>query len=181
MKIDYTLDREDFLEFQLFAASKSERIIKSRKNSRIRLPIVYLILGVILFFLTDLTFALIFLSIGLIWYLFHPYFMRKRYVRHFGKYIDETLNNRFGKTVSLTFGDDFIQEIDYMGESILKKKEIIEINEIKDYVYLKFSSGESLIVPKNKINNLQEFSNQIKLIASDLSISYNIDLNWKWK
>ncbi len=181
MRIEYTLEKIDFLKYQLFAASKSERIIKSRKNSRIRLPIVYLILGLLLFAFADLIFALIFIGIGVVWYLLHPYFMKKRYIRHFEKYIDENYQNRFGKTVTIDFDEEHIISSDYLGESKLKIREIAEINEIKDYVFLKFSSGESLIIPKDRLENVNELNNILTKIVSDLSIKHNIDLDWQWK
>ena len=120
MRIEYTLEKIDFLKYQLFAASKSERIIKSRKKSRIRVPIIYFILGLFLFALADLIFAIIFIGVGVAWYFLHPYFMKKRYVRHFEKYIDENYQNRFGKSVTLDFDGEYIITTDYLGESRLK-------------------------------------------------------------
>jgi len=181
MRIEYTLEKIDFLKYQLYAASKSERIIKSRKKSRIRLPIIYFILGLLLFVFADLIFALIFIGIGFAWYLLHPYFMKNRYIRHFEKYIDENFQNRFGKSVTLAFEGEYIIATDYLGESKLKIKEIAEINEIQDYTFLKFSSGESLIIPKDRIENINEFNSILTKIVSDLSINHNVDLNWQWK
>ena len=83
MKIEYTLEKIDFLNYQLYAASQSERITKSRKKSRIRLPIIYFILGLLLFALADLIFAIVFIGVGVAWYFLHPYFMKRRYMRHF--------------------------------------------------------------------------------------------------
>ena len=181
MKIEYKLNKANFVEYQLYAASNSENIIKSRKNSRIRLPIVYFILGLLLFLFADLIFALIFIGLGVTWYVLHPYFMKKRYQRHFEKHVEENYQNRFGKVVCLDFEEEFIIATDYLGESKLKIKEITEINEIKDYVFLKLSSGESLIIPKNSITNLNDLKRILTKIASDLNIILNIDLDWKWK
>jgi len=180
MTLEYTLEQPDFLEFQLFSASKSERIIKSRRNSRIRLPIVYFILGLVLLVLTDPIFALVFIGIGLAWYFLHPNFMRKRYVRHFEKYLHENYKNRFGKRVSLKFGDEFIESTDYLSESKMRIRELEEINEIKDYYFLKVSSGESFIIPKNRIKEGSEFHEYISKLTKDLEIKYNTELNWKW-
>ncbi|MBN1927908.1 MAG: YcxB family protein [Prolixibacteraceae bacterium] len=181
MRIEFTLKKDDFLTFQLFAASKSERIIKSRKNSRIRLPIVYFLLGLLLFVYADLVFALAFIGVGIIWYLLHPIFMKTRYIKHFKKYIDETYKNRFGKPVTLMFDGDYIITTDYLSDSKLKINEITEINEIKEYIYLMFSSGETLILPKERIGNLNELNNLLTSIASRLNINHTIDLNWQWK
>jgi hypothetical protein len=181
MNIDFNLERKDFIEYQLFTASKSETIINSWKKSRIRIPIVYLILGLFLFVFADKVFALIFFGIGAAWYFLYPSFMRKRYLKHFERYVDENLKNRFGKHVSLIFGEEYIDTIDYMGESKLKINEITEVNEIKSYIYLKFSSGESLIIPKIIINQKNEFNNWIKNLVQKLKIQHNLDLNWKWR
>lgn len=181
MNIAYNLERKDFIEYQLFTASKSETIKKSWQKSRIRIPIVYFILGLILFVLADIIFALVFIGIGAAWYFFYPSFMRKRYLRHFERYVDENLKNRFGKHVSLIFGEEFIDTTDYMGESKLKINEITEVNEIDNYIFLKFSSGESLIIPKIIINQKNEFNNFIKNLVQKLKIQHNVDLNWKWR
>jgi hypothetical protein len=181
MKIDYNLERNDFIEYQLFAASKSENVKNNWQKSRIRVPIVYLILGLILFLFADKIFALIFIGIGAAWYFLYPYYMRKRYLKHFERYVDENLKNRFGKPVTLNFGEEFIDTIDYMGESKLKINEITEVNEIRSYIFLKFSSGESLIIPKNIINQKNEFTDWILNLIEKLKIKHNIDLNWKWR
>jgi hypothetical protein len=181
MKIEYTIDRIDFLNYQLFAASKSERVIKSRKRSRILVPIVYLFLGLCLFLFSEITIALIFISFGLIWYFMFPFYTRRRYIKHFEKYLDENFQNRYGKAIILIFEDEYITSIDYLGESKLRIKEITNINEIPDYCFIKLSSGESLIVPTKKINNLTEFDEFIKHITTNHQIDLIVDSNWKWK
>ncbi|WP_088656258.1 YcxB family protein [Geofilum rhodophaeum] len=181
MRIEYLLNKVDFLEYQLFAASNSEIIIKNRKNSRIRLPIVYFILGLLLFLFADLIFALVFIGLGVAWYILHPYFMKKRYQRHFANHVEENYHNRFGKVVSLDFEEEFIIVKDFLGESKLRIKEITEINETKSYIFIKLSSGESLIIPKNSISNLNELNRILTKIASDFDIIQNICLDWEWK
>ncbi len=181
MKIEYTLEKIDFIKYQLYSASKSERIIKSRKKSRISMSIIYLIFGLLFFALADLLPAMIFIGVAIAWYFLQPYYMKKRYVRHFEKYIDENYQNRFGKPVSLDFNGEYIIATDYLGESRLKIKEIVEVNEINDYEFLKFSSGESLIVPKDRVENINELNNTLTEIVTELSINHNIDSGWKWK
>ncbi|HPX04958.1 MAG TPA: YcxB family protein [Tenuifilaceae bacterium] len=181
MRIEYTLDKSDFLVHQLYGASKSHRIIKSRKNSRIRVPIVYFILGLILFVLADSIIAFLFLAVGIAWYLLQPLYMRKRFLSHYEKYIDENYQNRYGKSVVIEFNSEYIIATDYTGESKIKIEVISEINEIQDYIFLKLATGESLILPKKRIENMDELKGILSKIASDLSIKHNIELNWKWE
>lgn len=180
MRIEYALDKNDFLVHQLFAASKSERINKSRKTLRIRVPIVYFFLGLLLYVFSDLLFGLVFIGIGIAWYFIYPYYLKNRYIRHYEKYIEENYKNRFGKLVTLDFEDEYIVATDYVGESKLLIKEVTEINEINDYIYLKFSTGESLVLPKNRIKNLNELNSILTKITSDLNIKHNVFLDWKW-
>lgn len=57
------------------------------------------------------------------------------------------LKNRL-KQVTISLGEEFIDTADYIGESKLRTREITEVNEISNYFFIKFSSGESLIIPK---------------------------------
>ena len=89
MEIEFSLSRADFISFQLFAATKSVTITKSKRKARNRLPIVYLILGTILLTLEDKVYAIIFYLIGILWYLLYPTLTKKRYAKHYEKYVDE--------------------------------------------------------------------------------------------
>jgi hypothetical protein len=180
MNVEFTLEKEDFLTFQLYTASKSETVIKTRNKYRIRVPIAYAILSIILYEFADIIFAGIFLCVGLLWYLLYPYYIRKKYVKHYSKHIDEQYKNRFGKSESLTIKSDVIESKDIIGESKINMREIEELNEIKDYYFIKFSSGVSLIIPKNRIKKSEELKEKLQNIVSDLSIKHNQELDWKW-
>lgn len=181
MKIEYTLSRNDFIEFQLFTASNSETIKKSRRKSRNRLPIIYFILGLTMLVYRNIVVALIFIGIGITWYFLYPVYLKRRYVRHFERYVDENLKNRFGKQVTLIFSEEFIDTADFIGESKLRTSEISEVNEISNYFFIKFSSGESLIMPKPVIQQKIEFNEWLLNLVEKLKINHNTDLNWKWR
>jgi hypothetical protein len=68
-----------------------------------------------------------------------------------------------------------------MGDSKYKVKEIAEVNEIEDYIFIKLTTSESFIIPKNKISNLDNLNERLMKIVSDLGINHNIDLNWRWR
>lgn len=180
MSIEFTLEKEDFLTFQLYSATKSETVKKNRNKNRIRVPIVYAILSIILYIYADILFAAIFLIIGLLWYLLSPYYLRKRYLKHYSKHIEEHYKNRFGKSESLTFNSDIMESKDITGESKLNLSEVEELNEIKDYYFLKFSSGVSLIIPKNRIEKKEDLKESLLKIVSDFNIKHNQELDWKW-
>jgi len=181
MNLDYSLDKADFLEYQLYTASRSEITKKSIRKSRYLIPIVYVMLGLISLFLKEIFFGFLILGIALSWYFLFPLYNRGRYVRHFSKYLDEHYKNKYEKLVNVYFSDDFIETSDFTGSSKIKIKEIAEVNEIRDYIFIKITTSETLIIPKNKIQNIDDLNERLMKIVSDLGINHNIDLNWKWK
>lgn len=181
MKLEYSLEKNDYVTFQLFAASKSCGIIKKRRNNKIILPLIYLGLAIISFLIEGIGLSIIFLIIGLLWFLFYPAYERKKYFKHYDKYIEENYKNKFGKVETLYFEEDYVLYKDYIGEGKLFLSEVEELNEIGKYFFLKFNSGVSLIIPKVKIDNLEQFSQYIKSLVSRLNRKHKIELNWEWK
>lgn len=180
MQIEYSLQRADFLIYQLFAASKSKAIAKSRKRSRLVIPVVYTFLAFVLSLFTEPFYPLAFFGIGLVWYLIHPVLMRRRFKHHFEKYIDEHYRNRFDKTITLDFGDEKISTTDYMGESTLKIAEITDIDEIEGYTFIKFSSSEALIIPVGRLANPDALKQQIDKLALLPAVVRTTRPNWQW-
>jgi hypothetical protein len=113
--------------------------------------------------------------------LLYPSYERKKYIKHYEKHIEENYKNRFGKLESLEFEEKQILSKDYTGEGKLFLSEIEELNEIKDYFFLKFNSGVSLIIPKRGIDNLEQMNQFLNALCSRLNKKHNIDLDWRWK
>jgi len=180
MKIEYILDKNDFLEHQLYESSKSPTMTKTRFAGRIRIPVIYFILAFIIYILVDILFAAIFIGIGILWYFAYPYFIRKKFTKHYDKLVQEYFKNRFGKQVSLVFGDEFIETFDSEAESKLRISEIDEIIEIENYYFIKMASGFSLIIPKLQIRNLNELKDTLSNLVRNFKIKHHIELDWKW-
>lgn len=183
MEIEYSLSRADYIDFQLFAATKSETIKKNKRKARNRLPIIYLILGTILLTLSDKAFAIIFYLIGVLWYLLYPVLTKKRYVKHYEKYVDENFKNRFDTLIKVKFLDDnnTIETVDFEGESKFKTSEIERIFEIRRFIYIKMNSGSHLIIPKYKIDKIDKLRDELKMISKSktFDIETEFDLDFK--
>lgn len=178
MEIEFSLSRADFISFQLFAATKSVTITKSKRKARNRLPIVYLILGTILLTLEDKVYAIIFYLIGILWYLLYPTLTKKRYAKHYEKYVDENFKNRFDTLIKLNFSDncELIETEDLEGESKIKTSEIERIFEINRFIYIKMKSGSHLIIPKYKIENVDNLREKLIMISKTKNFGIETDL-----
>lgn len=169
------------MQLQLFLASKSKQIIKSRKKSKWRVPIIYAVLGILLAITSDIVFGIVFLTVGILWYFVYPGYLAKRYVKIYAKSIEENYSNRFGKPTALTFNDEFIEEIDYLGEWKLRIKEIEHIYETNDYCFLKFSSGVGMILPLARLAEKVSIIEYLKKMAETHGIPYETNSDWKSK
>ncbi len=58
MKIEYNIEQEDFIDFQLFTASKSQRIRKNKNRGRIIMLILFTFLGINFYNSGNLTLAI---------------------------------------------------------------------------------------------------------------------------
>jgi len=181
LKITYIQKREDFVLNQLFASSKLETVRKGRTRSRIRVPIAYIILGLILFSVNLTELGIVFLIIAVVWYLFYPLFIANAYKKTYTNHVDEIFANRFNQPVTVAFADEYIGWETVYGEAKMYNTGIESIDEITDYCIVKFQSGETLFVPLNQLTEKAEVLTELRQLAEKNTITYQTDLNWKWK
>jgi hypothetical protein len=179
MTLHYTLEENDFLTHQLFTASKSERIRKKRKKSRLMVPLDYAGIGLFFYFQNRVELTIIFILVGLLWFLFYRIWETKHYLKHYQCFIKENYQKRIDRKLSLTIGNDFISTKDEGGESKLLVTEIAEILEIPTIILIKLKSGQSFLLPKTKIDALEEVRAYLKILSTALDIKYEMDQNWK--
>jgi len=176
MKITYKLKAVDFLEYQLYTNSKSELNNKKRRNSKIRIPILYLFLG--LFFIynnSDLT-GYIFIFFGLLWYGFYPKYASNRVKKYLINYIKENFTEKINIENELNFQDEYIYVKNENEESKILTNKLKKIVELNDYYFIFLSKIESFIIPKSIIQDETEFKEQM----NKYNIEYVDERKWKW-
>ncbi|WP_298761308.1 YcxB family protein [uncultured Psychroserpens sp.] len=179
MTLNYTLNFDDFLEYQLYASSKSKRQKQNRNKSRLVIPIIYVILGLVMFVLKKTELSILFILFALLWYVFYPLYSKGRYKRHFENHIKENYTNRIGKENELTFGDeaDFIETSSFGSQSRIQESEFDKLIELKDHYFLKLKSELTIIIPKRAVTDHAEF----KKLFTDIDLDYVDELDWEWK
>jgi hypothetical protein len=175
------LDENDFLTYQLYAASKSTRVKNGRVRGWVILTLSFLILAYSFYVGNDKALGIYFLVLSGLTSILYPFYTRWRYKNHYLKHIRDTYKNRFGGNTDLEFNDDTIVTRDKTGEMKINKSELQEINEIQDYYFIKIKSGDSLIISKAKSDDLEKIKSELKSITDKLGIRHNVELNWKWK
>ncbi|MFM2386952.1 MAG: hypothetical protein RL660_1709 [Bacteroidota bacterium] len=151
MTITYTIGENDYLSYQLFAASQSERIKKKRRRSRLMTPIGYIILALLFFLKGSVTISIGLLCVALLWFLVYPIWESRHYVNHYKNYIKENYHARFDKPGTLEINKDYCIAKDDASESKFLTTEIAQIQEIPSIILIALKGGQSIILPKEKI------------------------------
>lgn len=181
MTLRYSLDQNDFLQYQLFAASKSDSIKKKRIKTWLILSGFWLLFSFVFYVRHDTLLFYVLLAYAIAIFLFYPFYQRRHYKNHYSKFIADTYKNRFGKTLNITFTELALETNDITGESKINLIQIENVTETSGYFYLKMKTGGHLIIPKLKIDNVEDVREELKNLSAKLSIDFITDLNWKWK
>jgi ABC-type multidrug transport system fused ATPase/permease subunit len=181
MTIDYKIDENDFLTYQLYVASKSDRIKKKRLRSKVILALIYFAFGLLFLFEDNFSMTIIFFILGIFLFFIYPLWERRHYIKHYQGFIKENYKERLGRTGTLEFNNDFILAKDNGSESKVLTIELEEIIEIPTTILVRLKGGQSFILPKDKIANIDNVKTKLKELATYLKIKYDIDEKWEWK
>jgi hypothetical protein len=178
-----TLDENDYLTYQLYTASRTPRIKKARIRGWIFTTVTFLCLTYLFFESYNDFLGYYFLVASGLSLTLYPIYSRWRYKRHYKKHIQDTYKNRFGEECALEISDDVIVTRDKTGEGKINTTEIEEINEIKDFYFVKVKTGVSLIISKLKTEtkDLEAIEKSLKELADKKGIKWNAELDWKWR
>src|SRR6185436_2003694 len=117
MTLTFNLDKEDYLNHQLFVASLSERIKNQRRRSRLIWALGFLSLTTLFYLNDNQVLAYYFFAVSIFYIFFYQYYSRWYYKRHYTKFINETYKYRFGKISNVIIDEGQIQDFDESGET----------------------------------------------------------------
>lgn len=178
MKLNYKLTNSDFLQYHLYASSKSALHKKRRFQTQIIIPVIYILTGIYFMIKYD-SYVIIaaFSAIAILWFAFYPKYSGWSYKKHFRKHIEENYKNRINTPAEIEFVADGVLTKDHTSESRIKGSEIKNLIEIKNHYFLKLSTDLFIIIPKQVIKNEAEFKEKV----TALGVQYVNELDWKWK
>lgn len=181
MKLTYQLNQNDFLQHQLFVASKSPRIRKNRLKSRLFLSGTMLLLSFLFYARDNHILFYYFLIAAAITFIFYPYYLKWQYKKHYQKFIADTYKNRFGQTANIELTELSIETHDITGESKIYLTEIESVTETSSYFYIHLRTGSNLIIPKSQVDNILLLKDQLHQLCKQLNIPFIEDFKWIWK
>lgn len=176
MKFQYKIEATDFLEFQLYTASKDPIVQKRKLRSWILLPIAFTIMAIFSYLSQTYYLAIYFIVLAFVIGFFYPKYFSWRYKKHYASFIGRNYAKRFGQPAELEITKDFILSKDKVAEGKVKLSEIEYVSETPNHFFMKISTGMSFILPKKEIDasvDLKAEFTRIGLVVKD-------ELGWKW-
>ena len=93
----------------------------------------------------------------------------------------EHFNDRFGKNIEFEFRDDSFYSKDDNGDGSIEYVDTEIIYETGAYFIINFTDGDSFLIAKNKVDNLEFIKNKIQELQVKFGIPFEQKLDWVWK
>ncbi len=166
--------------YQLYKASKSERIRIKRRNSRLVNPVLFLVLALLALSFSHYIFAALMLIAVPLWYFLYPVYEAGYYLRHYQAFIKENFGKKQEEECLVQFDNDVIHIADAGTTMKLATSQLDAVHETGHAVYVFLKSGGGLILPKNKIAEMDNLTAWLRQLAAHLQIPYTTEPGWKW-
>lgn len=176
MNYEYQIKEKDLLEFQIYTASKSERINRKKKAGRIIMTIVALFLVLNFYSASNTAMTIYFSIVAVAIWVFYPRYFKWRYTKMYSNFIIENYSSRVDKTEFVEIHKDHIFVKDNTGEGKVELSDIESIIETENSLFVKFSMGTALVMPKDQVSNYTEILDYYK----NIKVPYIDETNWKW-
>ncbi|MFA9211172.1 MAG: hypothetical protein ACEQR5_05060 [Moraxellaceae bacterium] len=181
MKLSFPLAVQDYLDYQLYTVSRSEKAMRKRLIGRLLFPIIYLLVGIIFIIDKNFTFVAFNLILAVLWYFFYPISERKRYENTFRRSIERDLKPHLNQVGSIEWTSNEIIARENDQEAIVNEKDVAAIVELHAVILIQLHNKHNFILPKRKIDNLADVVSYLQAKCTKLSIPYIDHSNWHWK
>jgi hypothetical protein len=176
MKLEFTLEENDFLDYHLFSISNNKDAKKIEKIGKFILAGFFMYFGLNSYNTDNIELAILFGILAILSILFFNKSYKSLLKKQQLQFIKNSYSKRIGQKESIEFTSEYLITEDNTGQAKTKLSEIECINEVQNNFFIKLSNGSSYIVSKKGIKNLDEFKEKCKTLNIPI-IEY---LNWKW-
>jgi len=153
MTFQITLTEQDYLNYFLFTAWRTQ----AAKNSRLPRPYLYGIIMLVVatgaYFAGDEIFSAIMFVLGVAWLCFCGLFIKNQRKRIYARYVKKNYARLAGILSTIEITDDDIYTTSVFGEMRIPHKAIDEIAETAGYLFIRSVNNVLFIIPKSQADN----------------------------
>ena len=150
MKIDYQLNKQDYIDFNMNYMSNSKTVKRVFVAQRYITPIIFLLISFIMMKVTSIPQGYLFkgaIVCYVLWVIFYPMYFKWASSRRILKMIDEDKSEDMLGKRSLTLTDKSIINLTPQGESKTDWRNIKKITETQKHIFIFISSASAYILP----------------------------------
>lgn len=169
MNFDYTLTKQDYIDFNIFHMTYSDSMRRSIFVQRFILPIGFASLPFLLASFTMIPswyWLIVCVSMSLIWIAFYPKYLKQSVSKRISKMLNEGENE--GKGIlgkhSFSLSEDGIVDISEHSELRTKLSAIENAVESKDHVFIYISAVSAFIIPNGVFESEAHKQDLLKML-----------------
>lgn len=182
MLLEYTINKNDYLNLQLYYISIDEAFNKRRKHERFRLSGFMLLFGLVSLMDNQLHhYSFILIPAAILFFFIYPWWSAWFYRRIYKRQMPEDIKKDFPYSIKLSLDEEVITYDSTIGKDSYQAKDISKIIEINEYFYLVIPQIIWIIIPKSEIPDIKMVQTQFESYESAYSIPFERNENWKWK
>lgn len=179
MTLQYTLYEKDYREFHLYLLSTSKAIKKRRWRSTFIIAAGLFVLG-LLTLADNKAQAYAFWITGTVVLLIYPLYLRHLQKRRFTKLAANAYKDRMGVTSGVVFSRDAVFISSTLSEQKIFLSALEGVDETGNYFYVRFKSGEIIIIPKSEVDT-DAVKSYLQQATQKSNVLYHSNLSWKEK
>jgi len=164
----------------LFDASVSKRIRWRRIRSWLLVLGSLVLLTLSQWFRNESQHPYFLLALTFLTLVLYPFYLRALYKRHYLTHINEKLGNKLGIDFEIDFSGGYLFSSTDSSESKIQLSEIREIDEIREDLFIRLKSGDTVVLPA-KMENYLHLKEILRETMNPLNVDWNKNLNWKWR
>lgn len=176
MKISYSINSDEFLEYQMFSAFRSKTIQQKQVRGRLLMTFITGGLGVFLMVQKEWGLGIYFAVLAVLIFFFHQRYFNFRLKRQYARFIAARLKDKLGANCDLYLEDKKITVKDALETNTHNPKDIVEVSETPLLLLIKFTTGTILFFPKKQVEDRAAFDAKINFYEAP----YQSFLSWKY-
>lgn len=181
MEVNYKVSLNDYLQYYLYNASHSARLIDQQKRTHFWLAMIVGVIAVFFLLAQNTFMAVVCAILAVVIFIFYPGYQRKKLLQHYQQSVRESYEGIENEVVNIRFSPDCIEISDSATETRIKYNRVKAIIETGEHFFLQFITGNSLILRKNACPDMAGMQQYLQDLAKTLNIAYHDETNWKWK
>lgn len=162
MELNYELTKEDYVDFNMYHVKNSKETKKAVFIQRYVISLMFLIIPIVIWILKKETFNIIYVICPLfwiMWILFYNKAFDRSITKKINRMLDKSINSGLIGMHNITIDNGELIEKTSNGYIKNNIRDINEIQETKDHIFIYISNNNAYVIPKRTFKSKEKLNN----------------------